>query len=487
LYKNVTYGTPREARLDWKIRHVTKDIFKYPLDVLGQNIENTIDECLIREISPVVCTIYCNSDVLVIEDFIGMTPDDVENNYVTFGVSGKSRVFGRYGHGGKDTALAIAGYFHLLSRVGSQVCAYKIWEDENLVVRYSPAWGLESLYPKQKDGTMIIIPNTRHFTLEEIKEYLLNHFFLGLVEERIIIGLGEDYGSRTEVLQARFLAECEKKPVHIQFEQEEIKKYCSKPPLKLPPEVTGFYLVPKEGFVTRPAYNFYAYGKFITSIPSSINGMGYFDMDFLLETTELTASKDLKLGRQSLFQKYLLPKLMEWEKANLRRLREIENELDFIQEIETLLGPLFGGSKKEAKRKRRPKQVKRQIEFKVQTAPNPGQTPGHGKLELIDEPGEPLVVGIRLPDKLFINKGNPDGEYIWELNRQTKKTLIYSRAAIFLPFIQKSKSGTLTSTELNRIHGEALKSQEFWMNAIRRDHGEKQEVRYLGSKRLLAS
>lgn len=137
MYKNVTYGPPRQARLDWQIRHATKDIFKYPLDVVGQNIENIIDECVIQKISPVVCNIYCNSEVLIIEDFIGMTPDDVENNYVTFGVSGKSRVFGRYGHGGKDTALAIAGYFHLLSRVGNHVCAYKIWEDENLVVSYS--------------------------------------------------------------------------------------------------------------------------------------------------------------------------------------------------------------------------------------------------------------------------------------------------------------------------------------------------------------
>lgn len=483
LYKNVTYGTPREARLEWKIRHATKAIFKYPLDVVGQNIENIIDECVMREISPVVCNIYCNSKELIIEDFIGMTPDDVENNYIPFGVSEKSKVFGRYGHGGKDTALAVAGYFHLLSRVGAQVCAFKIWEDKNLVVRYSAAWGLEPLYPKQKNGTLIIIPNTRHFTLEEIKEYLLKHFFLGLVEERIIIVLGENFGSRTEILQAKFPSECEVKSVHIQFKPEDVEKYCSKP-LKLPPEVRGCYLVPKEGFVTQPAYNIYSYGKFIEAIPSSINGVGYFGMDFLLETTELTASKELKLGRQSLFQKHILPKLMEWEESNLRKLKETENELEFIQEIEALLGPIYGGSKKQTKRKRKLKQIKRPVEFKVQSAPNPGQTPGYGKLNLIDEPGEPLVVGIQLPDKIFINKGNPDGKYIWGLNRQTKKTLIYSRAAIFLPFIQKSRAGTPTSTELKRIHEEALTSQEYWMNAIRRDHGEKQEVRYMGNKRF---
>jgi len=485
LYSKVTYGPPREARLDWKIRQVTKDIFKYPLDVVGQNIENIIDECIIREISPVVCNIYCNSEELIIEDFIGMTPEDVENNYVTFGVTGKSRVFGRYGHGGKDTALAIAGYFHLLSRVGNNVCAYKIWEDkESLAVKYNPAWGLESHYPKIKDGTLIIIPNTQHFTLEEIKEYVMKHFFLGLVEERIIIGLGEHYGSRTEVLQAKFPLDCEVKRVRVEFEREGIEKYCREPPLKQLPEVRGFYLVPKEGYASQPGYNIYSYGKFITCVPSSINGVGHFEIDFLPETTELTASKDLKLGRQSLYQRHLLPKLMEWEKSNLR-LKETENELEFIQEIEALLGPLYGGSKKQTKRKRKLKQIKRPVEFKVQVTPNPGQTPGHGKLNLIDEPGQPLVVGIQLPDKIFINRGNPDGKYIWGLDRQTKKTLIYSRAAIFLPFVQKSKSGTPTSTELNRIHEEALKSQEFWMNAIRRDHGDKQEVRYLGGKTVI--
>jgi hypothetical protein len=394
LYTKVTYGPPREARLDWKIRQLTKDVFKYPLDVIGQNIENIIDECIIRKISPVVCNIYCNSEELIIEDFIGMTPEDVEDNYVIFGVSGKSRVFGRYGHGGKDSALAIAGHFHLLSRVKNRICAYKIWEDKNLAVKYNPAWGLESLYPKKNDGTLIIIPNTRYFTLEEIKEYLLKHFFLGLVEEKIIIGLGESYGKRTEILQVEFPSDCEVKPVLIRFEKEEIEKYCRKPPLTQPPEVRGFYLVPRHGYVSQPGYNIYAYGKFITCIPSSINGVGYFGMDFLLETTELTASKDLKLGRQSLYQRLLLPKLLEWEELNLGRLRETVNELEFIREIESLLGPLYGGTKKETKKKRKPKQMKRPVEFKVQAAPSPGQTPGHGRLNLIDEPGEPLVVGI---------------------------------------------------------------------------------------------
>jgi len=65
------------------------------------------------------------------------------------------------------------------------------------------------------------------------------------------------------------------------------------------------------------------------------------------------------------------------------------------------------------------------------------------------------------------------------------KHLLYSRAAIFLPFIKESKSGSPTSTELNRIHEEAMKSQEFWINAVRRDHGDKKTVRYLGKKRVV--
>lgn len=484
MYSKVTYGPAREAKLDWKIRQLTKNVFRYPLDVIGQTVENIIDECIVRKISPVVCNIYCNSKDLIIEDFIGMTPEDVEENYVIFGVSGKSRVFGRYGHGGKDSALAVAGHFHLLPRAKNSVCAYKIWEDKSLAVKYNPAWGLESLYPKKNDGTLIIIPNTRHFTLGDIKEYLLKHFFLGLVEERIIIGLGGNYGKRTEILRAEFPSDSERKPVHIKFEKEDVEKYCNKP-LKQIPEIKGFYLVPKHGYVSQPGYNIYAYGKFVTFISSSINGVGYFGMDFLLETSELTATKDLKLGRQSLYQRLLLPKLMEWEKLNLGKLKETRNELEFIREIEALLGPLYGGTKKQPKKRRKPKQMKLPVEFKVQASPNPGQTPGHGRLNLIDEPGQPLVVGIQLPDKIFINKGNPDGKYIWRLDRETKKILLYSRAAIFLPFIQKSKSGTLTSTELNRIHKEALKSQEFWMNAIRRDRGEKRVVRYLKDKRVL--
>ena len=481
----VSYGESREAHLDWKIRHVTKDIFKNPLDVIGQNIENVIDECIIRGISPVVCNVYCNPDELIIEDFIGMTSEDIENNYVTFGVSGKSRVFGRYGHGGKDTALAITGYFHLLSKVRGSLCAYKIWEDKNLVVRYCPAWGLDSIYRKERDGTLIIIPNTRNFKTDEIKEYLLQSFYLGLIEERIIIGLGENYGKRTRVLQATLPANCEIKRIHINFDKAEIEKYCSKPPLKQPPEVRGLYLIPKNGELTTTGYNIYSYGKFITAIPSSTKGVGYLEMDFLPETTELTGSKELRLGKRSFYVKHLLPKLDEWEKANLRIAKESESDLEFIQEIEALLGPLYGGRKKRTKRKHKPKQTKRPIEFKQRTAPRSGQTPGHGKVKLINEPSNPLIVGISLPDNIFINKGNPDGKYIWKLNRKTKKTLLYSRAAIFLPLIQKSKSGSLTSTEVNRIHEEAMKSQEFWMNAIRRDHGEKQEVRYLKWKRLI--
>lgn len=481
-YSKVSYGEPREARLDWRIRQVTKDVFKNPLDVVGQNIENIIDECLIRNISPVICYIYCNPEELIIEDFIGMTPEDVERSYITFGVSEKSRVFGRYGHGGKDTALNIAGYFHLMSRVGNSVCAYKIWEDrDSLKVKYSPAWGLP--YSKEQDGTLIIIPNTRRFTIDEIKEYLLKCFYLGLLEERIIVGLAKDYGSRVEVLRTKLPPDCVKKDIHIRFKQEEIKNYCSKP-LKRLPEVKGFYLVPKDGEVTS-GYNLFSHGKFITAITSSTKGLGYLEMDFLTETTELSGSKELKLGRESFYSKHLLPKLMEWEKKNLAISREAESDREFIAEVEALLGPLYGGRNRRTKRKRKPRQTKQPIEYKRRTPPSSGQTPGHGKLKLISDAGQPLVLGIQLPDSIFINKGNPDGKYIWKLKRQTKKTLIYSRAAIFLPFIKKSKSESPTSTELNRIHEEALKSQEFWMNAIRRDHGEKQTVRYLGKKRLL--
>jgi hypothetical protein len=478
----VTYGTAKEATLDWKIRQVTKDIFKDPLDVVGQNIENIIDECLIRDISPVVSNIYCNPNELIIEDFIGMTPEDVENNYVTFGVSGKSRVFGRYGHGGKDTALNVAGFFHLMSKIGTSVCAYKIWEEKDtLKVRYSPAWGLD--YPKEKDGTLIIVPNRQRFTIDEIKDYLLRHFYLGLIEERIIIGIGQDFGSRTGLLKATIPDDCETKPIQIQFNREEIEKYCRKPPLKQLPEVKGFYLIPKDGTLST-GYNLFSHGKFITCITSSTKGIGYLEIDFLPETSELTGSKELKIGKNSFYAKYLVPRLIEWESSNLAKSREVETDLEFIQEVEMLLGPLFGGSKKQTKIKRKPKQIKQPIEFKRQPPPDSGKTPGHGKLNLISESRQPLVVGIQLPDSIFINKGNADGKYIWELDRKTKKTLLYSRAAIFLPFVQKSKSGSLTSTELSRIHAEALKSQEFWMNAIRRDQGEKQEIRYLGNKRF---
>lgn len=483
--KKVTYGEPREAKLDWKIRQVTKDIFKDPLDVIGQNIENVIDEYLIRNKSPVVCNIYCNSEELIIEDFIGMTPEDIENNYIVFGVSGKSKVFGRYGHGGKDTALAIARYFHVISRVGKSMCAYKIWEDKNLKVRYSPAWGLD--YGKQTDGTLIVIPNSRdRFTMGEIEEYLMKNFYLGLIEEDIIIGLGKKYGGRKSILEAILPFGCEKKLVNIRFKKEHIEKYCRNPPLRHPPEVKGFYLLPKEGEIRSSGQNIYAHGKFITAIPSSTKGVGHLAMDFLLETTELSGSKELKLGKRSFYAKYLLPRLEEWEKENLVKLKEAETDKEFLEEIESLLGPLWGGKKKQIKKKRKLRQRKRPIEFEKQRSPpNPGKTPGHGRVILIEDSGKLLVVGIQLPDSIFINKGNPDGKFIWKLDHKTKKTLLYSRAAIFLPFIKKSKSGSLTSTELNRIHEEALKSQEFWINAIRRDHGDKKTVRYLGKKRLV--
>lgn len=482
MYRNVTYGKPQEAILNWKIRQVTKDIFKDPLDVVGQNIENIIDECLIRDISPVVCNIYCNYKELVIEDFIGMTPNDIVDNYIVFGVSEKARVFGRYGHGGKDTALNVAGFFHLISKKGASECAYKIWEDKDtLKVRYSPAWGLT--YQKKEDGTLIIVPNRQRFTNDEVKEYLRRHFLLGLIEERIIIGLGEDFGNRTELLQVTLPKDCERKPINIQFEREEIEKYCRKPPLKQLPEVRGFYLIPKNGALSS-GYNIFSHGKFITSITSSTKGIGYLEIDFLPETTELSGSKELKIGRQSFYTKHLLPRLMEWERTNLAESKEVETDREFLEEVESLLGPLYGASKKPRKTKQNPKQSKQPIEFRQRTPPDSGRTPGHGTLELIDDSGQPLIVGIRLPDSIFINKGNPDGKYMWELDRKTKKTLIYSRAAIFLPFIKKSKSGSLTSTELTRIHEEALRSQEFWMNAIRRDHGEKQEVRYVGNKRF---
>jgi hypothetical protein len=483
--KKVTYGEPREAKLDWKIRQVTKDIFKDPLDVIGQNIENIIDEYLIRDKTPVVCNVYCNSEELIIEDFIGMTPEDIENNYIVFGVSGKSKVFGRYGHGGKDTALAIAGYFHVLSRIGKSMCAYKIWEDKNLKVQYSPAWGLD--YGKQTDGTLIIIPNLRErFTLEEIEEYLRKNFYMGLIEEEIIIGLGKKYGGRKDILRVALPSNCEKKIVNIKFKKEAIEKYCKKPPLKHSPEVKGFYLLPKENEIRDSGYNIYAHGKFITAIPSSIKGVGHLAIDFLIETTELTGSKELKLGKTSFYTKHLLPQLEEWEKKNLAKLKEAEIDREFLEEIESLLGPLWGGKKRETGKKAKPRQTKRPIEFQENLPPqNSGKTPGHGRLILIEDNGQPLVMGIQLPDSIFINKGNPDGEYIWQLDRKTKKTLLYSRAAIFLPFIKKSKSGSLTSTDLTRIHEEALKSQEFWINAIRRDHGDKKTVRYIDNKRLV--
>jgi len=483
--KKVTYGEPRDAKLDWRIRQVTKDIFRDPLDVIGQNIENIIDEYLIRNKSPVVCNVYCNPEELVIEDFIGMTPEDIENNYIIFGVSGKSRVFGRYGHGGKDTALAIAGYFHILSKIDKSICAYKIWEDKNLKVQYSPAWGLD--YGKSLDGTLIIIPNIRErFTLGEIAEYLRKNFYLGLIEEEIIIGLGKKYGGQKDLLRVTLPTNCEKRIVNIGFEKEAIEKYCEKTPLKHPPKVKGFYLLPKENEIRNSGYNIYAHGKFITAIPSSIKGIGHLAMDFLLETTELTGSKDLKIGKASFYTKYLLPQLEEWERENLGKLKEAEIDREFLEEIESLLGPLWGGKKKQIQKKGKPRQTKRPIEFQENIPPpDYGKTPGHGRLILIEENGQPLVMGIQLPDSIFINKGNADGEYIWKLDHKTKKTLLYSRAAIFLPFIKKSKSGSLTSIELNRIHEEALKSQEFWINAIRRDHGDKKTVRYVDNKRLV--
>jgi hypothetical protein len=483
--EKITYGEPREAKLDWRIRQVTKDIFKDPLDVIGQNVENIIDEYLIRNRSPVVCNIYCTSDELIIEDFIGMTPEDIESNYIVFGVSGKIKVFGRYGHGGKDTALAVAGSFHIFSKVGKSVCAYKIWEDRNLKVRYSPAWGLD--YGKHTDGTLIIIPNSRErFTLEDIKQYVLKNFYLGMIEEEIIIGLGEKYGEKKEIIKANLPDSCEKKPVDIRFKKEEIEQYCKKLPLKHPPEVKGFYLVSKDGEGGDNGYNIYAMGKFITAIPSSTKGVGHLAIDFLLETTELTGSKELKLGKKSFYSKYLLPRLEEWEEQNLTKLKEAEIDRDFLDEIESLLGPLWGGTEKKIQKKRQPKQRRQPIEFQKQPSlPDAGKTPGHGRLLLIEDSGQLLVVGIQLPDSLFVNKGNPDGEYIWGLDRKTKKTLLYSRCAIFLPFIEKSKSSSLTSTELNRIHGEALKSQEFWINAIRRDHGDNKTVRYFDNKRVV--
>lgn len=484
LLKKVSYGKPQDAKLDWNIRQVTKAVFKDPLDVIGQNIENIIDEYLIRKKSPVVCNIYCNSEELIIEDFIGMTSEDIEDNYIVFGVSGKSRVFGRYGHGGKDTALAIAGYFHIVSKVGSSICAYKIWEDKNLKVKYSPAWGLD--YGKKENGTLIIIPNSRErFTLKDIREYLKGNFYLGITEEKILIQLGNEYDGRKRILKVTLPPDCEKKPIYLKFKKKDVKQYC-KTTLKYLPEVKGFYLLLKEGEPHLSGYNIYSHGKFITAIRGSTKVVGYLGMDFLLETDQITASKELKVGKRSLYQKYLLPRLMEWEKKNLDKLREEETDREFLDEVEALLGPLWGGRKEQTIRKRKPRQLKNPIEFqKRRTPPDPGRTPGHGRLALIDDSGELLVVGIQLPDRIFINKGNPDGKYIWELPRQTRKTLLYSRAAIFLPFIKQSKSGSLTSSELNRVHDEALKSQEFWINAIRRDHGDKKTVIYKGKRRFV--
>ena len=486
-HEKVTYGKAQEAKLDWRIREATKSIFKNRLDVVGQNIENIIDEHLSRNKSPVVCNVYCNSEELIIEDFIGMTPDDLVGNYAVFGVSAKSKVFGRFGHGGKDTALAIAGFFHIVSKSGASSCAYKIWEDKDLRVRFSPAWGLN--YEKKENGTLIIVPNIRErFTLEDIKKYLLDNFYLGLLKGDIVIGLAERYGSRKNILKVNLPADCEKKDISIKFDKKDIEKYCTKPPLFHVPEVNGFYLVPKEGEIAENGYNVYAEGKFVDKIPSSIKGVAYLGIDFLIETTELTGSKELRLGKNTFYAKHLLPRLQEWEKNNLQKPKEAEDDRELIDEIESLLGPLWGGrEKKQEKEKKRPPRLRKQpIEFQKQLSlPDSGRTPEHGKLLIKEDDGERLIVGIQLPDTVFINKGNPDGKYIWELDRKTKKTLLYSRAAIFLPFIERSKSGSLTSMDLNGIHTEALKSQEFWINAIRRDHGDKTTVRYLAGKRFV--
>jgi len=487
VLKHVSYGKAKDAKLEWNIRQVTKAVFKDPLDVVGQNVENVIDEHLVRKQIPVVCNIFCNRDELIIEDFIGMTSQDIEDNYVVFGVSGKSRVFGRYGHGGKDTALAIAKHFHLVSRIGNAACAYKIMEDKNFKVSYCAVWGLEYEKLKRTNGTLIIIPNVREqFTLEEIAAYLKKNFFLGLVEEEIIIGLGRKYGSRKKILKATLPTQCEMQPVSIKFRKKDIEPHCLTKPLKHSPEVKGFYLLPKEGEPLDSGYNIYSHGKFITVIPSSTKVVGYLGIDFLLETNQLSASKELKLGKRSFYQRYLQPKLAEWEKNNIEELKHAETDEEFIKEVESLLGPLWGGKQEESKKKRRPRQRKNPIEYQKKPLPkNPGRTPGHGQLLLIEDPNQPLVVGIQPPDSIFINKGNPDGEFIWNLHRKTKKTLFYSRAAIFLPLIRKSRSGSLTSKDLTEVHEEALRSQEFWINAIRRDHGDKKTVRYLNGKRVV--
>lgn len=368
LLKKVSYGEPHKATLKWQIRQLTKDIFKDPLDVIGQNVENIIDEYLIRKKSPIVCNIFCNSAELIIEDFIGMTPEDIVNNYIVFGVSGKSKVFGRYGHGGKDTALAIAKYFHIVSKVGNSMCAYKIWEDKDLTVRYRAAWSRE--YGKETDGTLIIIPNSRErFTVKEIEEYLKKNFYLGLVEEKIVVGLGKKYRGRKHILKVTLPPDSKKKPIYIRFDKNDIEKYCREPPLKYPPEVKGFYLLLKEGELQTSGYNIYSHGKFITAIPSSTKVVGHLEMDFLPETNQLTGSKDLKLGKNSFYAKVLLPRLAEWEKKNLEKLKEAETDREFLDEVESLLGPLWGGKKKQPKKKRRPRQMKRPIEFQKRRTP----------------------------------------------------------------------------------------------------------------------
>jgi hypothetical protein len=280
--------------------------------------------------------------------------------------------------------------------------------------------------------------------------------------------------------------DCERKAISIKFDKKDVERYCRKPPLWHSPEVNGFYLVSKECENAVSGYSVYAEGKFITRIPSSIKGVAYLGIDFLIETTELTGSKELRVGKKSFYAKHLLPRLEEWEKSNLENPKEADIDRELLDEIESLLGPLWGGREKKREKKRSLRQRKQPIEFQKQLSlPDSGRTPEHGKLLIKEDDGERLIVGIQLPDTVFINKGNADGKYIWELDRKTKKTLLYSRAAIFLPFIERSKSGSLTSMELNRIHEEALKSQEFWINAIRRDHGDKTTVRYLANKRLV--
>ena len=479
----------RDAKLDWQIRKVTKSIYPTPLDVIGQNIENIIDEGLIvRKLRNILINVYCNPDWLIIEDFIGMTPEDIEESYVTFGVSKKSKAMGRFGHGGKDSALNIAGKYFILSVTDEGSCGYELREEKTGKVRYRPVWEIMEKFPKKSKGTLTIVPNKRHLELNDIHEYVQNIVYLGLMNEKIQISTSENFGGRLRRVKPILPVNCKKIELLIRLNISDVEKFCTEPPLQTDPIIEGFYLTPsgKRTILEETGLNFFCHGKLLTSIVSPLGAIGFISIDFIVETNQLTAAKNLRMDKFSLYAKLVQPKLREWEKEHLEEELRLAEDEELLNEINALLGPLYGskGRRKGKKKRKRKRQRKRPIVYKDTVGDKKGQTPGHGKITMINDPNQRLIMGILIPDNLFYNKGNKDGEYIWDLPRKEKKTLVYSRASIFLPHIVRSRSSTLTSEELEKIHKDALKSQEYWINAIRRDHGTLGDITYLGDKRL---